>query len=121
MLLVVFPRAALGSPTDVSYEEFRRAVSAGRIEAVTIKGSSLSGSFADSGEEFLSYAPVVTHELLDLLADSDVKVTAYPPTRPLGFMLLVVALLFAALVALLVALYLRVRRLEQSIRDAGPR
>jgi cell division protease FtsH len=62
---------------DIAYSEFISNVDDRQVEAVTIEEGHIHGNL-NSGEEFNTYAPVITEGLLARLSENDVKVTAKP-------------------------------------------
>jgi cell division protease FtsH len=77
LLLFTMLRQEADAPPELAYSEFVVAVRDGQVQEVTIEEGSIDGKMMDTGE-FTTYAPAVTQELLDLLQDKQVKVTAKP-------------------------------------------
>ena len=73
--LTVPPQQA-GSKTDYAYSDFTKAVEAGQVESVEIKGQALSGKLKD-GNSFTSYAPDDTG-LIPLLQKNNIAIKAVP-------------------------------------------
>ncbi len=65
-----------GPQTSLAFSDFIAEVEAGRINEVTIKGDSISGTFAD-GRQFSTYAPNDPN-LVERLRQSDVRISAQP-------------------------------------------
>ncbi len=77
LLLVSMLKQDKVPPPDIAYSEFIAEVEGRHVEQVTIEEGHIHGTL-DSGEEFKTYAPVITDDLLAKLAQGDVKVTAKP-------------------------------------------
>ncbi len=77
LLLFTMLRQEADAPPDLAYSDFVVSVREGQVQEVTIEEGSIEGKMADTGA-FTTYAPVVTPELLDLLQEKQVKVTAQP-------------------------------------------
>lgn len=73
--LTVPPQQA-GNKTDYAYSDFTKAVEAGQVESVEIKGQALSGKLKD-GNSFTSYAPDDTG-LIPLLQKNNIAIKAVP-------------------------------------------
>ncbi|HRY23318.1 MAG: ATP-dependent metallopeptidase FtsH/Yme1/Tma family protein [Geminicoccaceae bacterium] len=65
-----------GPQTSMAFSDFLSEVEAGRVNEVTIKGDSISGTFAD-GRQFSTYAPFDPN-LVDRLTANDVRISAQP-------------------------------------------
>jgi len=65
-----------GPQTSLAFSDFISEVEAGRINEVTIKGDSITGTFAD-GRQFSTYAPNDPN-LVERLRESDVRISAQP-------------------------------------------
>jgi cell division protease FtsH len=65
-----------GPQTNLAFSDFISEVEAGRINEVTIKGDSISGTFAD-GRQFSTFAPNDPN-LVERLRQSDVRISAQP-------------------------------------------
>ncbi len=65
-----------GPQTSLAFSDFIAEVEAGRINEVTIKGDSISGTFAD-GRQFSTFAPNDPN-LVERLRQSDVRISAQP-------------------------------------------
>ncbi len=77
LLLVTMLRQDQEAPPDLAYSDFITAVRDGQIDEVTIEEGAVDGKMVDGGD-FTTYVPAVTEELLTLLDDKAVKVTAQP-------------------------------------------
>jgi cell division protease FtsH len=77
LLLVSMLKQEKPPPPDIAYSEFIGNVDDRRVDSVTIEEGHIHGTLS-SGEEFNTYAPVISDDLLTRLAESDVKVTAKP-------------------------------------------
>jgi cell division protease FtsH len=77
LLLVTMLRQGQTAPPDIAYSEFLQKLERGEIEHVTIEEGHIQGR-TTTGSEFLSYAPVVTEDLLKRLEASQVEVDARP-------------------------------------------
>jgi cell division protease FtsH len=90
-LIALFVLAALrtlsggdGEEKALSYTEFRRDVTAGRVSEVTVRGDEIHGTLSgDDGEQqFATRVPAFgDDELLPLLTENDVEVTAESAER----------------------------------------
>ncbi|MCD8566925.1 MAG: ATP-dependent metallopeptidase FtsH/Yme1/Tma family protein [Geovibrio sp.] len=69
---------------NISYSEFLQSVQSGEVDSVTIKQEKLNGQYKD-GTQFESYAPN-DPELVKLLVDHKVKITARPPDKSPWYM-----------------------------------
>jgi cell division protease FtsH len=67
---------ARGPQTTLAFSDFISEVEAGRINEVTIKGDSITGTFAD-GRQFSTYAPNDPN-LVERLRGNDVRISAQP-------------------------------------------
>jgi len=65
-----------GPQTSLAFSDFIAEVEAGRVNEVTIKGDSISGTFAD-GRQFSTYAPNDPN-LVERLRESGVRISAQP-------------------------------------------
>jgi len=77
LMLFTMLRQEQETPPELAYSEFVLAVEDGLIEEVTIEEGSISGVQID-GRDFTSYAPTISQDLLALLKEKQVKVTAQP-------------------------------------------
>ncbi len=73
-----------GVMKNISYSEFLQSVQSGEVESVIIKQEKLNGQYKD-GTQFESYAPN-DPELVKLLVDNKVKITARPPDKSPWYM-----------------------------------
>jgi cell division protease FtsH len=73
-----------GTLKQISYSEFLESVQRGEVQSVTIKQEKLSGQFSD-GVQFESYAPY-DPELVKMLRDNNVAITARPPDKSPWYM-----------------------------------
>jgi cell division protease FtsH len=69
---------------NISYSEFLQAVQSGEVESVIIKQEKLNGQYMD-GTQFESYAPN-DPELVQMLVEHKVKITARPPDKSPWYM-----------------------------------
>ena len=69
---------------NISYSDFLQSVQSGEVDSVTIKQEKLNGQYKD-GTQFESYAPN-DPELVKLLVDHKVKITARPPDKSPWYM-----------------------------------
>jgi cell division protease FtsH len=77
LLLFTMLRQEQDTPPNLAYSEFVTAVEDGQVEEVTIEEGNIEGKLVDSGS-FTTYAPTIGEDLLTLLREKDVKVTAQP-------------------------------------------
>jgi len=77
LLLFTMLRQEHESPPKLAYSDFIIAVDEQQIEELTIEEGNIKGRMAD-GSDFTSYAPVISEDLLSLLREKQVKVTAQP-------------------------------------------
>ncbi|QAR33037.1 ATP-dependent metallopeptidase FtsH/Yme1/Tma family protein [Geovibrio thiophilus] len=69
---------------NISYSEFLQSVQKGEVESVIIKQEKLNGQYMD-GTQFESYAPN-DPELVKMLVENKVKITARPPDKSPWYM-----------------------------------
>ena len=114
-MLISFASSAETRP--LSYSEFIKAVSAGRIESVEITGSHISGAYSngDPHATFETYVPSVTGQFLDFLVKHGVTVVARSDPQPGRFSLILIASFGAIAVFILLRISTRVRRIERTL------
>jgi cell division protease FtsH len=79
LLLVTMLKQEEPPPPELAYSEFITEVEHGAVESVTIEeGGRITGTKGGTGDEFNTFAPAVTEELLAALKEADVKVRAQP-------------------------------------------
>lgn len=66
---------------ELSYSEFMDNSKAGHVSNVTIKGDSVHGKFANSGESFFAKVPPYEN-IVDRLANTGVQIKAEAPEQP---------------------------------------
>ena len=77
LLLVTMLRQDQEAPPVLAYSDFITAVRDGQIDEITIEEGAVDGKMVDGGD-FTTYVPAVTEDLLTLLDDQAVKLTAQP-------------------------------------------
>jgi cell division protease FtsH len=66
---------------DIPYSQFISQVKSGRVEQVTIEGSTISGSYSD-GQRFSTYSPETNNEaLIGTLLDNNVQIKGSEPNQ----------------------------------------
>ena len=73
------PGSRRGPETSLAFSDFIQEVQNGQVNDVTIKGSNITGHYAD-GRAFRTYAPN-DPALVDRLAQKGVRITAQPPAE----------------------------------------
>ena len=68
-----------GATEDIAYSQFTAAVDSGRVKSVTIAGDRITGTYADSNSQFVTYAPY-DPELVKTLKAQNIEITAKPAT-----------------------------------------
>jgi len=77
LLLFTMLKQEHGAPPELAYSDFITSVHAGQVQEVTIEEGSIEGVSLDGGP-FTTYAPAVTEDLLKLLEEKQVRVSARP-------------------------------------------
>jgi len=82
VLMMVFRNfGAPAQPGKVPYSQFVTAVKSGRVESVTIEGSSITGKYED-GSRFTTYSPETSNEaLIGTLLDNHVEIKGSEPNK----------------------------------------
>jgi cell division protease FtsH len=82
VLMMVFRNfGAPAVPGNIPYSQFVTDVKTGRVESVTIEGSSISGKFSD-GSRFSTYSPETTNEaLIGTLLNNNVEIKGSEPNQ----------------------------------------
>lgn len=112
------------STTQLRYSEFLRAVDNGQVSEVTLRGQEITGRFTDAGVEargedatrsFTTLRPTVEGErLLQRLEDHNVSIVAQPTEPPWWLQILVQALPWILILALLFWLWNRMAQRAMS-------
>jgi cell division protease FtsH len=77
LLLVTMLRQGQTAPPDIAYSEFLTKLDLGEVESVTIEDGNVTGRYT-TGNEFQTYLPAVTEDLLNRLQAKNVEVVARP-------------------------------------------
>ena len=77
LLLVTMLRQGQTAPPELAYSEFLEKVEIEQVESVTIEENHIHGRLTD-GSDFGTYTPAVTDELLALLQERNVRISARP-------------------------------------------
>ncbi|MFP8874340.1 MAG: ATP-dependent metallopeptidase FtsH/Yme1/Tma family protein, partial [Myxococcota bacterium] len=77
LLLFTMLREEQEAPPDLAYSDFIIDVEDGLVERITIEDGHIEGVRIDGGD-FVSYAPVISEDMLALLKDKQVVVKAQP-------------------------------------------
>ncbi len=100
LLLVTMLRQGQAVPDEVPYSKFIHQVEAGEIEAVTIEEKRIQG-LTTSGGEFITVAPAVGDELINLLEAKSVEISAREPREsPMWQQILIMWFPFLLLIGL---------------------
>ena len=92
-------------PAELIFSEFVSAVQSGKVESVTIQGRDVTGLFKD-GSKFKSYA-AEDPELVKMLRDHSVKITAKAPEDPSFWPSLLINGLFFLLIVGMIFFFMR--------------
>ncbi|WP_290652233.1 ATP-dependent zinc metalloprotease FtsH [Aquisalimonas sp.] len=130
ILLLVYYMDALEQPqrAELAYTEFREAVEAGYVDEVTLRGEHIEGSLTEAGREALDVGEAETFEtvrpdiedtrLLQTLEANNVNIAARPADPPWWQQILVGALPWILLLALLFWFWHRMQ--QRAMAGGGP-
>jgi cell division protease FtsH len=100
LLLVTMLRQSQTAPTEIPYSDFVAKVESGEVARVEIEEGRIQG-LLESGEEFTTYAPVITDDLIQVLRSQGVEIAARPAREsPVWQQLLIMWFPFLLLIGL---------------------